>query len=93
MVRVVLLDVVLARCAAELLSYKAPSHGDSCGFRRSAVPHVKDLSGRVNEADRLFHTTRYVTAFLRQTLEPFVSGQRDIKQRRLPSDYREITGR
>ena len=47
----------------------------------------------VNEADRLFHPTRFVSAFLRQALEPFVSGQRDIEQRRLAPDCREIAGR
>ena len=62
-------------------------------FHARPTPRAKDFSGCVNEADRLFHPTRFVTAFLRQALEPFVSGQRDIKQRRLPSDYREITGR
>ena len=62
-------------------------------FNAQAMLRAKDFSGRMTEADRLFHTTRFVTAFLRQPLEPFVSGQRDIKQRRLPSDYREITGR
>ena len=62
-------------------------------FHARPTPRAKDFSGCVNEADRLFHPTRFVTAFLRKALEPFVSGQRDIKQRRLPSDYREITGR
>lgn len=57
------------------------------------MPRAKDYSGRVNEADRLFHATRFVAAFLRQALEPFVSGQCDIEQRRLPSDCREIAGR
>ena len=46
----------------------------------------------MNEADRLFYPTHFVTAFLRQALEPFVSGQRDIEQRCLPPDCREITG-
>ena len=61
-------------------------------FNARATPRVKDLSGRVNEADRLFHPTHSIAAFLRQALEPFVSGQRDIEQRRLPPDRREITG-
>ena len=35
-------------------------------FHARPTPRAKDFSGCVNEADRLFHPTRFVTAFLRQ---------------------------